>query len=121
MDGMEVFKSWLSLLALAISVGSSLWMIVSSGAKKTAGDLADFKKQDAEEKATMMTAITRLGERVQSLEGEMRHLPTRESQHRIEVNMEKMNGRLDVLTEALKPIKANAELVNDLLREQVKK
>lgn len=56
-----------------------------------------------------------------ALENDMKHLPDRESQHRIEINMEKMNGRLDVLNEALKPIKANAELVNDLLREQVKK
>jgi hypothetical protein len=51
----------------------------------------------------------------------MKHLPTRESQHRIELNMAEINGRLDVLNESLKPIRANAELVNDLLREQVKK
>lgn len=59
--------------------------------------------------------------RIQTLEGEMKHLPSRESQHRIELNMAEINGRLDVLNESLKPIRANAELVNDLLREQVKK
>ena len=58
--------------------------------------------------------------RIQSVEGELKHLPTREAQHQIEISLEKISGRLDTLAESLKPIKANGEMLHDLLREQVK-
>ncbi len=58
--------------------------------------------------------------RIQTIENEMKHLPDRDSQHRIELNMEKINGRLDTLNETLKPIKANGEMLNQLLIEQAK-
>ena len=58
--------------------------------------------------------------RIQTVEGEIKHLPTREAQHQIEIGLEKINGRLDTLAESLKPIRANGEMLNDLLREQVK-
>ena len=57
--------------------------------------------------------------RLQTIEGEMKHLPSRESQHRIELNMERINGRLDTLNESLKPIKENGYLLNELLKAQV--
>ncbi len=59
--------------------------------------------------------------RIQAMEGELKHLPDRESQHRIELEMGKIAARMDVLNEALRPIKANGELLNELLREQVKR
>lgn len=59
--------------------------------------------------------------RIQTIEGEMKHLPTWESQHRIEINMEKISGRLDTLNESLKPIRENGALLNELLKAQVHK
>lgn len=47
---MENIRSWLGLVSLVISVGATIWLWLTSGAKKTANDLAEFRRQDAEEK-----------------------------------------------------------------------
>lgn len=103
-------KDWLGLISLLISVGTSIVLFVGSGSKKNAERL---DKQEI-----------RLGEHdrlIQKIVGELEHLPNRDSLHRLEMNMEKLNARLDVFAESLKPIRNNTELLNDLLREQVKK
>ncbi|MBP1844774.1 hypothetical protein J2046_003041 [Rhizobium petrolearium] len=67
------------------------------------------------------TSIADHEKRIGGIEGEMEHLPTQESQHRIEMNMAELSKEIAVLTESLKPIRANGELLADLLREQVRK
>ena len=59
--------------------------------------------------------------RVQAIEGEMRHLPDRDSAHRLELTMEKISGRLDTLDERLKPIAATSDRLHELLMEQARK
>lgn len=56
--------------------------------------------------------------RVQAIEGEMRHLPDRDSAHRLELTMEKISGRLDTLDERLKPIAATSGRLQEFLLEQ---
>ncbi|PZU15670.1 MAG: Clp protease [Shinella sp.] len=84
--------------------------LLSAGEKKI-----DERVQKAEAK------LVDLDRRVQNVEGELGHLPKATALHELELNMEKLNAQIAVLTESLKPIRANAELINDLLREQVKK
>lgn len=59
--------------------------------------------------------------RIQAVEGELKHLPDRDMAHRLELAVEKMNGRLDTMSETLKPIRATTERLNELLMEQAKK
>ena len=59
--------------------------------------------------------------RIQSVEGEMKHLPDREQAHRLELAMEKISGRLDALDERLKPVIATNERLQELLMEQARK
>ena len=61
------------------------------------------------------------GSRIQTLEEGMKHLPTRESQHSIELALRDMNGRFSALDEKLKPIAATTERLHDLLMEQARK
>ncbi len=90
------------------------WM--NSGEKELTKDVAALKREtEAHE-----TKLIGLDRRVQSIESDMKHLPDRESQHRLELALEKVNGRLDTLNETLKPIKANGEAMNELLLERAK-
>lgn len=59
--------------------------------------------------------------RVQTIEGEMRHLPDRDSAHRLELTMEKISGRLDTLDERLKPIAHTSGRLQEFLLEQAQK
>ena len=59
--------------------------------------------------------------RIQTVEDGMQHLPTRESQHGIELSLRDINGRFATLDERLKPIAATTERLHELLMEQVRK
>jgi hypothetical protein len=59
--------------------------------------------------------------RVQSLEGEIKHLPDRETAHRLELALTKISGRLDTLDERLNPIAATSGRLQEFLLEQAQK
>lgn len=70
--------------------------------------------------------------RVQTIESDMKHLPDKETTHRIEMTMLTIVGRLDKqdatlegrfgsMDEKLKPIQAIGERLNDVLIDQMKK
>lgn len=88
----------------------------SSGEKALLSAIASLNETTKALSDTLQNHEKRIG----SIEGEMKHLPTRESQHNIELKMGEISKDIAVLTESLKPIKANGELLADLLREQVK-
>ncbi|MFC3074677.1 DUF2730 domain-containing protein [Shinella pollutisoli] len=96
----------LSLIALGTQVRS----ILSSGEKKL-----DERLTKAESK------LVEYDRRVQTLESEMRHMPDRDTAHRLELTMEKISGRLDTLDERLKPIAATSGRLQEFLLEQAQK
>lgn len=60
------------------------------------------------------------GRRIQSVEGEMQHLPDREAQHRMELQLTEMNGRFATFEERLRPISATSERLHELLMEKAR-
>lgn len=81
---------------------------------------AGEKKLDARLTA-VETAASGIEKRVQTLEEELDHLPDKESQHRIELSMAQMNGRMDVLAERLEPLAAVTVRLQAFLLEQAKR
>ncbi|MGD9476131.1 DUF2730 family protein [Shinella sp. G-2] len=59
--------------------------------------------------------------RIQTVEGEMKHLPDRETAHNLQISMERIAGRLDTMDERLKPIAATNHRLQEYLLEQVGK
>lgn len=59
--------------------------------------------------------------RIQTVEGSLRYLPTRDDQHKIELALSAMSGRFDALEERLKPIAITSERLHELLMEQARK
>lgn len=106
---LSIIMPWIGAALSIIALGTQLKAIMSSGEKKL-----DERLTKAE------NSLVGYDRRIQTVEGEIKHLPTREAQHQIEISLEKINGRLDTLAESLKPIKHNGEMLNELLREQVK-
>jgi len=91
-------------------------------AEKTLSEkLASIDKKLDERLTKVESKLVEYDRRIQSLEGEMKHLPTREAQHKLEVSMEKMSGRMDTLVESLKPIAATSGRLQEFLLEQVQK
>ncbi|MDJ1463422.1 MULTISPECIES: DUF2730 family protein [Nitratireductor] len=94
---------WLSLAALVISIGTSVTTFLTSGAKHNAQTLAQHDK------------------RIQKLENQLEHLPDSGSAHRLELAIERLNGRIETLDERLKPVAAISERMQELLLEQAKR
>ncbi len=92
----------------------------SSGEKTLAERLASIEKKMDERQTKAETKLVEYDRRIQTVEGDIKHLPTRDAQHQLEISLEKINGRLDTVVESLKPIKHNGEMLGELLREQVK-
>lgn len=91
---------WLSLAALVISVGTSVTTLLTSGTKSNATKLADHER------------------RIQTLEGDMKHLPDRATAHRLELAIEKLSGRVDTMSESLKPVAATSVRLQEFLLDQ---
>ena len=101
------------------------WLAVALSSLALLGHAKNFFGSDAKalqsrtEKAEK--ALVDHDRRIQTVEGELRHMPDRETAHRLELAIERMNGRLDSMTETLKPISATTERLSEILLEQAQK
>lgn len=59
--------------------------------------------------------------RVQAVENEMKHLPDRDTAHKLEIAMERIAGRLDAMDERLRPIANTNHRLQEFLLEQAQK
>lgn len=83
---------------------------LSSGEKALGEDITAAKK-----------TLVDHDRRIQAIEGEIKHLPDRETTHRMELAMSEINGKLNVMAERLKPIEAIGERLQETLMEQARR
>ncbi|MCY1705498.1 DUF2730 family protein [Pannonibacter sp. SL95] len=69
----------------------------------------------------MSTAQDSHERRIQWIEGEIKHLPDRDAQHRMELQLTEMKGMFAAMDERLRPIAATSERMHELLMEHAKK
>lgn len=111
---------WITAALTVINFITIVKNMLSSTSKENAVDIALHEKKLVEH-----------DRRIQTVEGEMRHLPDRETTHRIEMTMMQVIGRLDKMEtamdgrfssmdERLKPITAMSERMQDALIEGAK-
>lgn len=100
---------YLSLALAALAVLGHAKGYFSSDAKALTG------RMDVTE-----STLADLDRRTQVVEGELRHLPDRDSQHRIELQLAEINGRFAAFEERLKPIAAMGERMHEVIMERVK-
>ena len=98
-----VIMPWLSAAVSLIAIVTSVSTFVNAGAKANGAKLANH---DA---------------RLTALEGEMKHLPNRDQAHRLELAVEKLSGRIDVLAKEIEPVSAIADRWQELILEQAKR
>lgn len=117
----SVLKDWLGLIALLISIGTSVVLFVGSGAKKNS---ARIEELDAD-----LTAHDR---RIQKIESDLGHLPDRETIHKLELAIADLSGglrameaqiegQLKAMDERLKPISQTTIRLQEFLIAQAEK
>jgi predicted nuclease with TOPRIM domain len=124
----ELNIDWLVPLGTTLAAGLSLWNFIQSPSRQNAaliakmGELIEKLKEDsAKELQQMDGKLTTLEGKVQLLDGEIRHLPDRDAAHRLELAVERLNGRIETLDERLKPVAAISDRMQEILIEQGKR
>lgn len=107
---LQTLMPWIAAALSISTLLTNIYTVFTSPSRKNAADInkmyGDLAKHDR---------------RIQTVEGEMKHLPDRNAHHRMELSLTEMNGRFSALEEKLKPIAATSERLHELLMEQAKK
>ncbi|TIW27751.1 MAG: hypothetical protein E5V63_08135 [Mesorhizobium sp.] len=78
---------WLLALNTLLSIGTVVYTVMTSGAKKTASDLETHKRVAEERWNILDGALDAHASRIQSIEGEMKHLPDKDMVHQLQMTM----------------------------------
>lgn len=115
------FKEWLGILALMVSIGGTLyaWLTRSGHEAVKKVDQLDGKLVAAV--AERDRKIDVVEDRIARVEGELKGVPDRESVHRMQLEMERMRGTIEVLNERLVPLAAISGRLQEFLLEQSKR
>lgn len=101
------FISWLALAAAAISNGLTVWNFVQSPSRAANTAIAKLAE-----------LVTGQEKRIQSLEGELKHLPSKDAVTDLRIALAKIEGTVGRLEERLRPISNTVEHIDTFLRER---
>jgi translation elongation factor P/translation initiation factor 5A len=79
---LQLLMPWMSFAALAISLGTTITTFFTSGAKINAAKLADHEH------------------RLSTLENDMKHMPDKDSVHKLQLDLTEMKGHLGVMAKS---------------------
>lgn len=112
-------------IALAISLITVAWGAITVRTKAAADKVDLLEKAMADKASTGRMAaaedrLARMDSRLTALENELRHLPSRDQTHKLEIAIAQMSGQLNVMSERLSPVAAISERLQEYLLEEAK-
>jgi NADH dehydrogenase FAD-containing subunit len=97
MMDIQPLMPWLSFFALVISVGSSVTMFMTSGAKKNATTLSDHES------------------RISKVENDIKHMPDKESVHKLQLDLTEMKGQIGIMAKSSEVTERTTRRVEEFL------
>lgn len=119
----EYLRLW---AALVISIGSLVWMVWwsvtmtrKSAAKaeqdKIGAELASLKDAVAKDERADADAFGAVEKRLQRVEDELRHIPTKADFHKLEMSLGEMKSDVREMSASIRPVMSSIERINDYL------
>ena len=108
-DGETLIK----LVTLAFAIGSALYTWAQAKSKAGAEALKELDLKVATVRGEMAALVTR----VSKIEGELTHMPDKDTVHRLELSLKDMQSRIDAQGEALKAVDRTMRRVEEFLLE----
>ena len=99
--------AWLALAAAAISNGLTVWNFVQSPSRAAAAAVVKLTE-----------LVVAQDKRIQALEAELRHLPSKDSVNELKLTIAHLEGVIGRLEEQLTAVSATVRRVDDFLRAQ---
>ncbi|HEV7345757.1 MAG TPA: DUF2730 family protein [Devosia sp.] len=122
--------------AAIIAAGLTIWNFFQSPSKKNEGEIrslrdeneskarslreeiAALRKESAAELKSVDDKVDAIGGRLGTLEVMVRHMPDKDSQHRLEVSLTELKGQMGNLVERLAPIDNLSRRLQEVLLEK---
>lgn len=101
--------AWLALAAAGISNGLTVWNFLQSPSRAAAVAVAKLTELVVEQ-----------DKRIQALEGELRHLPSKDAVNELKLVIAELKGTVGRLEERLRPISNTVEHIDSYLRTEGK-
>ena len=119
------FKDIVIGAAAVIAAALTIWNFFQSPSKKNELDLEKvrlaielLRRDVAAETRIIDDKIDAIGSRVSLVENTIHSMPDKDSQHRLEIALEKVSGRLDTMNERLNPIDNLARRLQEALLDK---
>lgn len=110
--------SWIvpvvTVLALLVGVANTFWMWWSKSNDADAKKLQKFEDELAAHAGRMDIHVERIG----AIEGEMRHLPSKDEFHRLALKMTEMGGEVSTIKSEMGGVGHTVRRIDDFLREK---
>lgn len=117
---LQQLMPWLTAIALILGLGNTVTSFLTSGAKKTAADLASFKEAQAQKLEDVDKRLTVHGSRIQELESTMKHLPDRQVVHELQLTMKDIQIELAGVKSSTETAARTSRRVEEFLLEKAK-
>tara|TARA_R110002124_G_scaffold284368_1_gene461523 strand:- start:39197 stop:39559 length:363 start_codon:yes stop_codon:yes gene_type:complete len=109
------FQTWVPIALGVINLGGWGWAILQSPSKENAKAISKLADAMTDLHTNMSTQITALEKRTSTLEDAYKHLPDKESIHRLELNMVQVSGAMNTMGESLKAVREIAIMTRDMI------
>ncbi len=117
---MDMLKEWLGLAALVISVGTFLWNHLTSDGKKALAALAETRAETGRITAELDARLDLHGERLQAIEGELRHLPDKDGVNQLKVAIAELQGAVGKIDASFASLHPTVRRIEDYLLKGLK-
>ncbi|WP_279480280.1 DUF2730 family protein [Aureimonas sp. SK2] len=122
----ELLRTWAAAILLLISTSWTIyWSLkIARGAAakseqdKLTAELKTIKDALVSDERSDSASFAKMETRLQKVEDDIRHLPTKEQFHGIELAMGDMKGDLRELAVSIRPLAASVERIDNFLMER---
>lgn len=118
MAGPGEVKDWLGVANTVLVLGAIVYAWLTRSGKEAVEKVVALDERLAEAIRERDRKIDLVEDRIARVEGELKGVPDRESVHRMQIEMERMRGTIEVLNERLVPLAAISGRLQEFLLEQ---
>lgn len=111
----EFLKTWGSILATFIAIGSIIYTWLTAGSKTNSEELGKLKTSNSGEFTKLREAVDAVETRLTKIESDMAHLPDEKAIHDLKLDMAAMKGSFGRMEESISGITRTVHRVEDYL------
>lgn len=108
-------KDWLSIVLSVIALGTVLVGWFRFGGNKAMEALDSYKSKSGGEIKALDDRLDRHGDRLMSIENDIRHMPSKDDISGLKLQMSEMNGEVGKLAQRFGPVEKKLDRIDDYL------